>query len=94
MQVKEYREALEDAVYMLHEAELETFSAMVNIGMSGEYVELAKLHEEGEEMKFEVAMFEDTGDTNLDIIIQALRDIAKAKNALINLNALQVDLEV
>ena len=88
-----YKEALEEAVYTLHKAETEIFTAMVNVGFNGVYEEIGKLHEPGEVINLELAMFENTTDTNLDLMVKTINKIFSVKNSLINLNALEVDLE-
>lgn len=93
MQDPNYKEALEQAVYTLHEAETQLFTAMVNIGFTGVYADISKLHEPGESINLELAMFENTDDANLDEMVDVISSIVKVKNTLINLNNLQVDLE-
>lgn len=93
MQLENYKESLYDAVRVLHNAEQEVFTAMVNIGFAGEYSEISKLHEPGEILDLELAMFEDTGDANLDKMVDLVKAMAGVKESLINLNALDIDLE-
>ena len=93
MPTADYRQALEEAVRILHGVETEVFTAMVNVGFTGPYEEISRLHEVGEVLNLEVAMFERTGDTNLDALVDLVKQIARVKQQLINLNALNVVLE-
>jgi hypothetical protein len=93
MQNEQYTSALEQAVYSLHNAETQLFTAMVNLGFSGVYNEISQLHEPGESINLELAMFENTGDINLDHMVEVIGKVIAAKNSLINLNNLEVELE-
>jgi hypothetical protein len=93
MEQDEYREALTDAVYELQEVENKVFTALVNIAFKGVYDDLSKLHEPGEVMNLELPMFEETGDTNLDLLVRLVKKIAHIKKQLMEDNALDVSLE-
>jgi hypothetical protein len=93
MPMTDYREALEEAVRTLHKVEIELFTAMVNVGFKGPYDDLSKLHEVGEVINLEVAMFEETGDHNVDLLIGALKNVAKVKQEIVNINAIDIELE-
>ena len=67
MKVQDYKKSLEDAVAVLHKAETEIFTAMVNVAFAGEYKGISEVHDEGEILNMELAFFENTEDTNLDI---------------------------
>ena len=93
MQDDHYKKTLEQAVYLLHDAETELFSAMVNIGFAGVYEDISKVYEHGESINLELAMFENTSDANLDLMVDLIQQLINVKNSLINLNNLQVDLD-
>jgi hypothetical protein len=93
MKTSDYKVALEDAVKTLEEVENLVFTAIVNVGFSGEYSDISELHEEGEVLNLEVPMFEDTDDQNLTILTGVLKEIVAAKERLINLNGLQVEVQ-
>lgn len=90
MQNRDYREALTESVYALHNAGIELFTAMVNIGFKGVYEDISKVHEVGDVINFELSMFEGTEDQNLDIIVDAIKTIEGAKQTIININALEI----
>ncbi|MBA2330573.1 MAG: hypothetical protein ACR2KB_11400 [Chitinophagaceae bacterium] len=93
MQDEDYQDTLKDAVRILHDAEIEIFTAMVNVGFKGTYDEISKLHEVGEVLNLEIAMFENTGDANLDTLVKIVKEISRTKHQLININGLDIELE-
>jgi hypothetical protein len=90
MQDREYREALIEAVHTLNNAQNEVFTAMVNIGFKGTYKEISEAHEVGDVLNLELSMFENTGDQNLDSLVEAIVSIVRAQQKLINLNDLPI----
>ena len=93
MSTSEYKQWLEDAVHTLQNAENEVFTAMVNVAFSGVYKDISRVHEPGDVINMELAMFEETDDQNLDLLVDAVKKIAAIKESLINLNALEIDLD-
>ena len=93
MATSEYKQWLEDAVHTLQNAENEVFTAMVNVGFSGVYKDISRVHEPGDVINMELAMFEETDDQNLDLLVDLVKKIATIKESLINLNALEIDLD-
>jgi hypothetical protein len=93
MSSTEYKQWLEDAVRTLQNAENEVFTAMVNVAFSGVYKDISRVHEPGDVINMELAMFEETDDQNLDLLVDAVKKIAEIKESLINLNAIEIDLE-
>ncbi len=93
MQEEHYKKTLEQAVYALHAAETEIFTAMVNAGFAGVYEDISKVYEHGESINLELAMFENTSDTNLDLMVDLIHQIISVKNSLMNLNNLDLDLD-
>jgi hypothetical protein len=84
-----YKEALKSALECLEEAEGHTLSAILNIAFAGEYKELGRLYEVGEILQVEPAMFEDTGDGNIDLILKLIYEINSVKESIRNLNRLE-----
>jgi hypothetical protein len=93
MQNTDYRQSLENAVRALHQAEMELFTAMVNVGFKGPYEDISRVHEVGEVLNLELAMFEGTEDANLEALVEAVKHVARTKQALMNRNALDIELE-
>ena len=83
-----YKEALQTALECVEEAEGHTMSAILNIAFSGEYKELGRLYEIGEILEIEPAMFEDTGDANIDLVLKLVYEINSVKESIRNLNGL------
>ena len=90
-QIPTYKESLTNAIDCLDEAEGHAVAAATNIALAGPYRELGSLFEVGEMFEFDPAMFEDTGDANIDIVLKVVADIAQAKESIRNLNSLVND---
>lgn len=93
MQNENYRSSLAEAVQVLQDVENQVFTAMVNVGFAGEYQDISQLHEPGEVIDLELAMFEDTNDQNLSELADLVKQIAEVKLRIINLNALEIEEE-
>jgi len=91
MSSDEYKQWLEEAVRTLQNAENEVFTAMVNVGFSGVYKDMSRVHEPGDVINMELAMFEDTDDQNLQLLVEAVKQIATVKQSLMNLNGIELD---
>ena len=88
---RDYHSSILDAINILHNAENEIFTAMVNTGMQGIYKDVIRSHEVGDVIDLELAMFEDTEDQNLDALVEAIKAVAAAKHTLANLNNIDLD---
>ncbi|WP_207492773.1 hypothetical protein [Aridibaculum aurantiacum] len=93
MQDEHYKKTLEQAVYALHDAETQVFTAMVNIGFAGVYEDISQVYEHGETINLELAMFENTNDANIDLMVEVINKINTIKNSIMNINNLDIDLE-
>jgi hypothetical protein len=87
MQPQDYKDVLRDTVRIVFNAENEVFTAMVNLGFSGEYADISRLHQVGEELDLELAMFEDTPDENLNLITSLVKQMMRTRLSLMNLNS-------
>jgi len=93
MKTNDYKQTLYDAVTVLHKAETEIFTSMVNVAFAGKYKDISEVHDEGEILNMELAFFENTEDANLDILVESVKNIFNSKNRLMNLNALDIKLD-
>jgi hypothetical protein len=93
MNASDYNTTLEEAAKVLNEAENMIFTAIVNVGFAGEYLDISQLHEEGEVLNLELPMFEDTDDQNLTLLAELVKEIVAVKERLINLNRLQIEFD-
>lgn len=91
MQDTNYRESIIEAARLLGEMENRLFTAMVNTGMCGVHKEIHQSFEQGDVFDFEISMFEDTGDANLEQFVGLLKKVASCRAALKNLNGLEDD---
>jgi hypothetical protein len=79
MKDQDYKQTLEDAVLILHKAEIEIFTAMVNVAFSGKYKDISKVHDEGEIINMELDYFENSEDANIDILLEVVKNISMQK---------------
>lgn len=86
--LSDYKAKVFEGLKALAMAERELFTAMVNIGFSGVYDDISKLHSVGEVLDLELAMFEDTDDANLNLYSSMVRKMMETKLRLMNLNNL------
>ena len=62
---------------------------MLNIAFAGEYKELGRLYEDGETLQIEPAVFEDSGDVNIDLILKVIYQVDLVKACIRILNGLE-----
>ncbi len=91
MQPQIYKDALLEAIQILAKTEIELFTAMVNLAFSGEYAEISSFHREGEVLDMELAMFEETGDVNVNHFSTLVKQMTGIRITLMNLNAINED---
>ncbi len=61
---------------------------VLNIALAGQYKELGRLYEEGDLLEVEPAMFENTGDVNIDLILKVVAIIEETKATFRKINSL------
>ncbi|WP_373521367.1 hypothetical protein [Aquiflexum sp.] len=83
-----YKLRLSDACLAVSKARNELFTAMINVGMSGEFRELDELFEEGDFFQFEKLHFQDCKDINLGILMGLIEKLDETHSKLVNLNVL------
>ena len=91
MEPQNYRDTIVEALNNLQKAQTGMFTAMINVGMAGSLVDINTAFDLGEVFNFEIEMFEESGDANLDIIITLIKEMEAAKQSLMNLNAISED---
>lgn len=87
--IQNYRETIIEALNRLNIAQTSMFTAMVNIGMAGTFKQLD--FEAGDVVPFEIESFENSGDANLDVIIDLIKKMELAKMSIMNLNGVNED---
>ncbi|HEU4609423.1 MAG TPA: hypothetical protein VFS31_15005 [Chitinophagaceae bacterium] len=85
-----YKEALVTALKSLDEAQGYILEGAVNIAMVGPYKELGRLHEPGEVLDINADMLRDTGDQNIDLILELADALEAVKEKISNINALNL----
>ena len=87
--VQDYKTTIIEALNRLNIAQTRMFTAMINVGMSNTFKELE--FEAGDTINFEIESFEDSGDANLETIIDLIKKMEETKLKLMNLNAVNED---
>lgn len=83
-----YKLRLSEACLTVVEARNELFTALINVGMSGEFRELDELFDNGDFFQFEKSHFQDCKDINLEILMELIEKLDDSHSKLVNLNAL------
>ena len=86
--MENYRLKLSEACTAIANERNSLFTAMINVGMSGEFKELDELFEEGEYFQFEKGQFQQCKDINLEILLELIEKLDETYSKLMNLNAL------
>jgi hypothetical protein len=84
-----YKLRLTEACQTLAEARNQLFTAVINVGMSGEFKELDELFEEGDFFQFEKSHFRDSKDINLGILMELIDKMDETHSKLVNLNVIK-----
>ena len=86
---QDYRDTIIESLNRLSIAQTSMFTAMINLGMSNTFKDLN--FEMGDVIPFELESFENSGDANLDILIDLIKQMEVAKMSLMNLNSVNED---
>lgn len=84
----EYRELLIKACQLLIEQQQELFSAMLNLASAGPLKELSDAFEIGESFTFQLDDMRNTGDANLDALVEQFEARGLSISSLVNINGL------
>lgn len=66
----------------------ELLERIINLGMAGDYEEVNELFEEGDTFKFDLEMFRETEDQNLQKLISFFDQLEEVMNSLANINGI------
>ena len=86
-----YRKTLKLAARHLNEAENNLKDALVNVAFAGVYKEITDVCDKGDEIEMHEAYFENTGDANVDLLFNVVKELYTAKLSLMNLNAIELN---
>jgi hypothetical protein len=71
-----------------HEALMER---IINVGMTGKYAEVNEVFQPGDTFKFDVEMFRDSKDQNLQLLFILFDTLEETMNSLANINGITED---
>lgn len=86
MRDDDYRNTLIEAISLLQQTQSKLFTSMVNVGMFGEHKEIHGAFDVGDVYQFELSMFEQTNDPNLEQLVGLIKEVARCKQTLMNQN--------
>lgn len=81
-----YKLRLSEACQTIADSSNQLFTALINVGMSGEFKELDELFDEGDFFQFERSHFQDSNDINVKILMELLDKMDETHSKLVNLN--------
>ena len=83
-----YREKIILTYKYLLEVHEELLTRTINVGMTGEMVEVNKVFAVGDTYNFDIDQFKGTSDTNLNKLIAFYDDLENLMNSLANINSI------
>ncbi len=84
-----YKEKIILTYRHLIEVHEELLTRIINVGMAGDYAEVNEVFEEGDNFKFDLEMFRETKDQNLQKLISFFDDLEDLMNSLVNINGIK-----
>lgn len=86
-----YKDQLLQTVDKLFELRHQIFTQVINLSMANEMKEVDDAFEEGDEFQFDIASFEDSSDTNLNLLVDLVKHIQTTHDSLCNINSIAFD---
>ena len=83
-----YRDKLILTYRALLETHEELMERIINVGMTGQYAEINACFVEGDTFKFDLDMFRDSKDQNLQLLLGLFDELENVMNSLANVNGI------
>ena len=81
-----------DKIILTYRALLETHEELIdriiNVGMTGQYADVNEVFEPGDTFKFDLEMFRDSKDQNLQLLLNFFNELENVMNSLANINGI------
>ncbi|MFD2518234.1 hypothetical protein [Salinimicrobium flavum] len=61
---------------------------IINMGMTGEFAEINEIFREGDTFKFDLEMFRDSKDQNMQLLLGLFDELETVMNTLANINGI------
>jgi hypothetical protein len=88
-----YQDQLLQTVDKLFELRHDVFTQVINLSMTGDMKEIDDAFEVGDEFQFELESFEDNSDTNVNLLVNLVKQIQEVHDSICNLNSIAYDSE-
>lgn len=86
---KSFREFIIQTINTLVECDNQIFTEGLNLLMNNELKEIDEVFEEGDVFEFSINHLENSTDTNVQLILKAIKEIRQTINSLQNLNLIK-----
>lgn len=93
MQSESYRENLVEALRTLIKANNSIYSSIIDISMQGELKEFNDSVPVGEVHEFDFAIFKNSDDINIQLLIGLMGKVEETYESIVNINALPIEEE-
>lgn len=72
----------------LLETHEELMERIINVGMTGQFAEVNEVFQPGDTFKFDLEMFRDSKDQNLQLLLRFFDELENVMNTLANVNGI------
>ena len=83
-----YREKIILTYRALLKTHEELTERIINVGMTGQYAEVNEVFQPGDTFKFDLEMFRDSKDQNLQLLLNFFDELGNVMNSLANINGI------
>lgn len=83
-----YRDKIILTYRALLDAHEELMERIINMGMTGDFAEINETFREGDTFKFDLEMFRDSKDQNLQLLLRFFDELENVMNTLANVNGI------
>jgi hypothetical protein len=93
MQTDNYRENLKEALRNLIKVNESIYGSIIDISMQGELKEFNDAVPIGETHQFDFAIFKNSNDTNIQLLIGLMDKVEETFESIVNINGINTDEE-
>lgn len=83
-----YRDKIILTYRQLLETHEELMERIINVGMTGQFAEVNEVFQPGDTFKFDLEMFRDSKDQNLQLLLGLFDELENVMNTLANINGI------
>ena len=93
MQTEKYRENLKEALRNLIKVNESIYSSVIDVSMQGELKAFNDAVPIGETHQFDFAIFKNSNDTNIQLLITLMEKVEDTFESIVNINSIDTDEE-